>query len=55
LLLTSDDMINNIEFNAGIGLSDLNVLIPPVKVTVARYNYHKRDYESINSRLSEID
>ena len=48
-------MINNIEYNAGIGLSDLNVLISPVKSTVARYNYHKGDYESRNNRVAEID
>ncbi|KAK2146255.1 hypothetical protein LSH36_622g01051 [Paralvinella palmiformis] len=55
-------MINNIEYNAGIGLSDhmilscdLNVLIPPVKENVARYNYHKGDYKSMNNRLAETD
>ena len=34
---------------------DLNALIPPVNETVARYNYHKGDYESLNNRLAEID
>jgi len=60
-LTSDDDMINNIEYNAGIRLSDhmvlscdFNVLIPPVKETVARYNYHKGDYESMNNRLAKL-
>ena len=63
LILTSDDeMVNNLEYGAGIGLSDhvvlrynINVFQSTRNKAKLRFNYHKGDYKSMNTCLAETD
>ena len=60
----SEDSIDNLEYHAGIGLSDhlvvISILIVKIKLPEEMYsmgvfNYNKGDYEAINGNLIGID
>ena len=63
LLLTNEDnMIRNVEYHAGLGLSDhvvitcnLQVNSQKQKKAEPRFRYHKGDYQKMNQNLVEID
>ena len=52
-------MVSNLEYSAGIGLSDHVVISYSINVTaqkgVSRYNYNKGDYDSMNSIMADTD
>jgi len=59
----SEDSIDNLEYHAGIGLSDhlvISILIVKIKLpeemySMSLFNYNKGDYEAINGNLIGID
>ena len=62
VLTSSEDTISNLEYHAGIGLSDhlvlscnLNVKHNRLKEGTSRWNYHKGDYDTMNAKLQAID
>ena len=63
LLLTSEDnSIHNIEYQAGMGVSDHVVIISKIQVRPQakkneepRYRYHKGNYQAINDNLSAVN
>ena len=54
--------MSNLEYEAGIGLSDhvvlsytLNVIPPITKKFKPRYNYHEGDYDAMNTIIAKIE